>query len=313
VEAAAGYSNGTPADSGTHRGIMAKDKRTEAIEKYVSEFTREYMELSAQAEEQVEHTRTIGWQSLVKSFRASQQQACAELALQLETAAKLINQRGPDEGVIKSIGDVKKRADETYETIRHFEASVVSPIRLAAQRAGDLAARKRSESERLDANEPLIWNGIRNAVAAAINDLPRYAWNAEKWIVERLEPGVMVLEQKVDASVVLPSGATATVVEVKDADTMPDAISEYIDALNTLEEEDYANAVYDLLAGKSEADPDDESSLPLSIRTEIRDEITRLAKESGIELAQEPDEAYADDGFMTKAERKPKKPKKSKN
>jgi hypothetical protein len=177
------------------------DKRQEAIEKYVREFVTEYQSLAEQAEKQVEHTRTAGWQALCKGFKASISSAQAILAEELEQAAKLIKTRGPDDGVIKSIGDVKKRADEVYQTSQHFDTSVLLPIRQAAQRAGDLASRKRQESEQWDANTPLIWNGVRLAMARAINDLPRYVWNPGNWTVERLDaPGdvVPVLEQKVE-------------------------------------------------------------------------------------------------------------------
>jgi hypothetical protein len=298
------------------------DKRQEAIEKYVNEFVSEYQALAEQAEKQVEHTRTAGWQALCKGFKASISSAQAILAEELEQAAKLIKTRGPDDGVIKSIGDVKKRADEVYQTSQHFDTSVLLPIRQAAQRAGDLASRKRQESEQWDANTPLIWNGVRLAMARAINDLPRYVWNPGNWTVERLDaPGdvVPVLEQKVGASVTLPDGAQATVTDVGDVDEddegkeMPEDIRTYLDELVTQAEEDYGTAVYMLLAGESTSDPDEggEFGLDEDHRMEIRDDIVRLATEAGIEVTRPlPAEPSTGDA-MVKAPVK-KKPKSKK-
>ena len=92
---------------------------------------------------------------------------------------------GPNEGVIKSIAELKKRADEVYETARHFDLSVITPIRLAAMQCQQLIATKLAEAERLDNDMPLVWGGLRQAVMDHVNGLAHYTWSDEDWVVRR--------------------------------------------------------------------------------------------------------------------------------
>lgn len=162
--------------------------REESIAKYVEEFRKQYKALAESAEVQVCHTETEGWLSLVRLFRDANRQNCDTLAEELRKAAQLINERGPSEGVIKSIGDVKKQADEVYQTNRHFELSVIAPIRQPALQCQKHIASALHDAEKLDQEMPLVWGGLQDAMIQAVNDQIHYAWSEETWVVKRVIP-----------------------------------------------------------------------------------------------------------------------------
>lgn len=155
------------------------------VNEFIAAFDEEYTALAEAAEKQVVHTATEGWRSLVKMIRDADRKDCQALAEELHKAAKLIDERGPNEGVIKSIADLKKRADEVYETAQHMELSVITPIRLAAIQCQQLIATKLADAEKLDNTMPLVWGGLRRAMMDHINGLTHYAWSDEEWTVNR--------------------------------------------------------------------------------------------------------------------------------